>query len=702
MSGPIRIERNGGVGVILIDNPPVNALSFSVREPFLAAVEALKDDRAVSAIVVACLGRTFLAGADIREFGKPPQRPHLPDLIEALESVDKPTVAAIHGTALGGGLELALGCTYRVALTSAKLGLPEVKLGLVPGAGGTVRLPRLVGATKALTMIVSGKPVDATQALADGLVDELFDGDLIANATEFAAQLAAEGDKPRPVRDRDEMLFATRTDIGAFDREITAVLAKTRGLEAPRSCADAVRNAVTMPFDAALAAERETFLRLLISDESKAQRHLFFAERQALKVPGIGAETRPRPLNSAAVIGAGTMGGGIAMALVGGGIPVTLVEASDEALERGMSRIRATLDASVARGSLDAGERDERLAAITPTTDYAALADADLVIEAAFEDMEVKREIFGKLDAIAKPGAILATNTSYLDVDAIADVTKRPADVLGLHFFSPANVMRLLEIVRGGKTSPDGLATALALARRTGKVPVVVGVCHGFVGNRMLAARSAELELLLLEGALPHEVDRAFTAFGWPMGPFAMGDLAGLDIGWRNRKALGRTAAIADALCEAGHFGQKTGRGYYLYRDGARSGTPDPEVEALILTKSAEAGITRRAITADEIIERTHYPLVNEGARVLSEGIAIRGSDVDVVWTNGYGFPIAKGGPMFWADLHGLAEIVTKLDHWHHATGREVFACSPLLRELAATKTPLAAYSNRTTTGDPA
>lgn len=702
MSQTVTIERKSGVAIILVDNPPVNALSFSVREPFHAAVEALKADRSVSAIVVACAGRTFLAGADIREFGKPAQRPHLPDLIEAVESVDKPTVAAIHGTALGGGLELALGCAYRVALASAKLGLPEVKLGLVPGAGGTVRLPRLVGAAKALAMIVSGNPVDATQALADGLVDEVFDGDLIANAIEFAAQLAAEGDKPRTVRDREEKLFSTRTDIEAFDREIAAVLAKARGLEAPRACAGAVRNAVTMPFGSALAAERETFLRLLVSDESRAQRHLFFAERQALKVPGIGAQTRPRPLGSAGVIGAGTMGGGIAMALVAGGIPVTLVETSDEALERGMARIRSVYDTSVARGSLDAGERDKRLAAIAPTTDSAALGDADLVIEAAFEDMAVKRDIFGTLDSIAKPGAILATNTSYLDVDAIAAVTKRPADVLGLHFFSPANVMRLLEIVRGRQTSADALATALALARRIGKVPVVVGVCHGFVGNRMLAARSAELELLLLEGALPHEVDRAFTAFGWPMGPFAMGDLAGLDIGWRNRKALGRTAAIADALCEAGRFGQKTARGYYLYRDGARAGTPDPEVEALVLAKSAEAGIARRAIAADEIIERTHYPLVNEGARILSEGIAVRGSDIDVVWTNGYGFPVAKGGPMFWADLHGLAEIVARLDHWHTATGREIFACSPLLRELAATKTPLAAYTNRTTTGDPA
>lgn len=702
MKAPVTIERNGGVGVITIDNPPVNALSFHVREPLLAAIRELADDRSVSAIVIACAGRTFLAGADIREFGKPAQRPYLSDLIEALENIDKPTVAAIHGSALGGGLELALGCSYRVALATAKLGLPEVKLGLIPGAGGTVRLPRLVGASKALEMIVSGKKIEATEALADGLVDEVFDGDLVANATEFASQLAAAGERPRRVRDRDEKLFAARTDLDAFDAEVAAVLKRSRGLLAPAECARAVRNALTLPVDAALAAERETFLRLVASDESRAQRHLFFAEREALKVSGIGSGTETRSVHSAGIVGAGTMGGGIAMALVGGGIPVTIVEANDDALERGMERIHANYDASVARGTLAAEELDRRMAAMTPTTDYKALADVDLVIEAAYEDMAVKRDIFTRLDGVARDGAVLATNTSYLDIDVIAAATKRPADVLGMHFFSPANVMRLLEIVRGHATAPDTLKTALEFAKTVGKVPVVVRVNHGFVGNSMLTARSAELEALLIEGALPQDVDKAFTEFGWPMGPFAMADLAGLDIGWRNRKALGRRAPIADALCEQERFGQKSGRGFHLYDSSRRNWAPDPAVEAMIVAKSAEAGIARREIGAREIIERTHFPMVNEGARILAERVACRASDIDVVWVNGYGFPVGKGGPMFWADLMGLGEIVDRLDHWYAQTGRDVFVCSALLRQIAKAGEKLAAHSNFKAMGGPA
>lgn len=692
MAEPVAVSRHGGVAVVEIDNPPVNALSFSVRKPFHEAISTLSADRSVAAIVIACAGRTFAAGADIREFGEPAERPHLPDLIEALENAGKPTVAAIHGAALGGGLELALGCAWRVAIVSAKLGLPEVRLGLLPGAGGTVRLPRLVGALKALAMIVSGEPVGAEEALAHGLVDEVYDDDLLANAIEFAGQIAVSDDPGRRVRDREEKLFQMRADLSGFDAEIAKLLERMRGLDAPKACAAAVRNALTLPAGEALAAERAAFLALLASDQSRAQRHLFFAERQALKTPGLAPDIRPRIIERVGVIGAGTMGGGIAMAFAAAGLPVTLVEANAEALERGMARIHANYEASVARGSLDAAERDRRLGLVAPTIDHAALGAADLIVEAAFEDMAVKREIFAKLDRIAKPGAILATNTSYLDVDAIAAATSRPGDVVGLHFFSPANVMKLLEIVRGAATAPDVIATALAMAKRIGKIPVVVGVCHGFVGNRMLAARSAELENLLIEGATPATVDDAFTAFGFPMGPFAMADLAGLDIGWRNRKSIGKTAAIADALCEMGRFGQKTGRGYHVYPGGERTGVPDPGVEALIVAKSADAGVARRRIDADEIIERTLFPMVNEGALILAEGVAARASDIDVVWTRGYGFPVAKGGPMFWAETQGLAKVVGRLDHWRDKTGRDAFAVAPLLRELAATNGKLAHY----------
>ncbi|MBK8456042.1 MAG: enoyl-CoA hydratase/isomerase family protein [Phyllobacteriaceae bacterium] len=684
------------MAVVTIDNPPVNALSASVRKPFHDAILALSADRAVAAIVIACAGRTFVAGADIRKFGKPPERPHLPDLIAALENAGKPTVAAIHGAAFGGGLELALGCSWRVALVSAKLGLPEVKLGLLPGAGGTARLPRLVGASKALRMIVSGDPVAASQALADGLVDEVFDADLLANAIAFADQATVAEEPARRVRDREEKLFQARADLDGIDAEVAALLKKVRGLDAPRACAEAVRNALTLPFDDALAAERAAFFALLASDQSRAQRHLFFAEREAVKIPRIGPDIIPRALRSAGVVGAGTMGGGIAMALAAGGVPVAIVEANEEASARGMARIRANYDASVARGALAPDERDRRLALMTPTIRYEALGEADLVIEAAFEDIAVKRAIFSRLDEIAKPGAVLATNTSYLDVDAIAVATGRPADVLGLHFFSPANVMKLLEIVRGNKTAPDVLATALALAKRIGKVPVVVGVCPGFVGNRLLAARSAELENLLLEGATPSTIDAAFVEFGFPMGPFAMADLAGLDIGWANRKAHGRAAVIADALCELGRFGQKTGRGYYRYAEGARTGTVDPDVETLVAAKSAQAGSARRQIEPGEILERTLHPMINEAAKILAEGIASRASDIDVVWVHGYGFPIGKVGPRFWADMEGLTRIVERLDHWREATGRGTFSVAPLLRDLAAGGGKLAEFKNPT------
>ena len=683
MPEAVSVTRDADIAIITIDNPPVNAMSFHVRKPLMRAFETLRDDPAVAAIVVTCAGRTFVAGADITEFGKPMQQPDLRDLVATLEAIGKPTVAAIHGTALGGGLELALGCHFRVADKAARLGLPEVKLGLLPGAGGTIRLPRLMGPAKALKMIVSGVPIPAAEAHAGGLVDALAEGDLVADALAFARAKAKAGGPFTPVRDRTEKIEAAKADLAKFDAEAAELTKKARGLEAPLACARSVRNSITMSFDDALAAERDLFVTLVTGDQSRAQRHLFFAEREAAKVDGVGKDVKPREIRRAAVIGAGTMGGGIAMSFVNGGVPVTLLEMSDAALDKGLATIEKNYAISVSRGSLTEDAKAKRMAAFTRSTDYADLADCDIIIEAVFEEMAVKKDVFGKIDAVAKPGAILATNTSYLDVDEIAASTGRPQDVVGLHFFSPANVMKLLEIVRGKKTAPDVLATAVALGKRIGKVPVVVGVCHGFVGNRMLSARSVDAEDLLLEGATPEQVDKAFTDFGWPMGPFQMGDLAGLDIGWRNRKSLGKTAIIADTLCEQGRFGQKTGKGFYLYADG-RTPASDPEVEKLIEDKARERGVSRRAISAEEITERTLYPMINEGAKILEEGIAARASDIDIVWTNGYGFPIGKGGPMFFAELEGLKKIVERLDYWHGRTGKAVFEPTPLLRKLAA------------------
>ena len=677
----VSVAHRGGVAIVTIDNPPVNALSFSVRSPLHDALTRLRDDQATAAIVIACAGRTFVAGADIAEFGKPMQDPDLGALIALLETIEKPTVAAIHGTALGGGLELALGCHFRVADETARLGLPEVKLGLLPGAGGTVRLPALVGPFKALDMITSGMPIVAAEALEAGLVDSLAGVDLVADAAAFAAVKAAEGGPFIAVRNRRDKLESVDRD--ELEARIKGVTAKARGLQAPVACAQAVRNAVLLPFDEALARERALFIELVGSEQSRAQRHLFVAEREAAKVVGIDKTIKPRPIRRVGIIGAGTMGGGIAMAFANGGIAVTLVEAATEALQRGLERIAKNYAISVSRGSLSETDKTARLALLSGTTDYAALADCDLVIEAVFEEMTVKKEVLAAIDKSVKPGTIIATNTSYLDVNALAGAVSKPQDFAGMHFFSPANVMKLLEIVRGAETAPDVLVTLLSLARSIGKVPVVVGVCHGFVGNRMLAARGTEIEALLLEGASPAEVDKAFTDFGWPMGPFQMVDLAGLDIGWRNRKALGKTALIADWLCEQGRFGQKTGRGFYLYADG-RTAQPDPELAAHIAEEAKRIGVAPRAITAEEIIERTLYPLINEGMRILEEGIAARESDIDLVWVNGYGFPLGKGGPMFWARQKGLATIAGRLSYWHDHTGKDVFKPSERLKAMAA------------------
>ena len=676
----VRLARDGEIAIATIDNPPVNALGQALRADLAAVIGQADADPDVTAIVIAAAGRAFIAGADISEFGKPPMAPFLPDVLDAIETCRKPVVAAIQGVALGGGLEVALACHGRVASVSASFGLPEIKLGLIPGAGGTQRLPRLIGAAQAFPMMLTGEPIAASRALQLGLVDAVADGDVVAAAVAQARALVGHGE---PDRVCDVTVRLTTADREAFETQAAAA-GKTSG-EMPNVMAliEAVRGVFTLPFTEGLAAERALFLKLVVDPRSKALRHVFFAEREIARVPGIDSSVKPRPIAKAAVIGAGTMGGGIAMCFANAGIPVTLIEQEQAQLDNGMNRVAAIYEMSVTRGSLTPEKRDERLALITPAVGLDAAADADIVIEAAFEEMGVKQQIFGALDGIAKPGTILASNTSYLDIPTIAAATKRPRDVMGMHFFSPANVMKLLEVVRPEGVAEDAVVTAMALGRRIGKVPVVVGNGFGFVGNRMLEARTRATERLLIAGALPHEVDAALTGFGFKMGPCAMADLAGNDIGWRSRKARGKTAAVADAICEAGWFGQKTGRGYFLYPDGARSGQRDPEVEALIAGISEEQGVLRRSFTADEILSRLLDPMVNEGARILEEGIAARPGDIDVIWLNGYNWPAWRGGPMYWADTVGLGTIVARLDEQAAETGDATLQPAPLLRRLA-------------------
>ena len=682
MSEIVKAEHRDGIAIITVDNPPVNALSAAVRRGILEQVNAAIADAKVQAIVLTCAGRTFIAGADITEFGKPPQPPSLHEVIDALDASPKPIVAAIHGTALGGGLETALGCHFRVAVKDAKLGLPEVKLGLLPGAGGTQRLPRAVGPELAVQMILSGTPISAAEALSHGLIDEVVD-DTVAGGEAFARKVLAEQRPLRRLRDDDSKLEAARADRSIFTNAVAAMTKKARGFEAPFACADAIGAAIDLPFDEGMKRERDGFLKLVVGDQSRAQRYAFFAEREAAKVAGVPEGTKPRPVAKVAVIGAGTMGGGIAMSFANAGIPVTLIETGEQPLQRGLGIMQKNYEASAARGGLPPDAPAKRMALITGVVGLEHVKDADLIIEAVFETMAVKKEVFTALDTHAKPGAVLASNTSYLNIDAIASVTKRPQDVLGMHFFSPANVMKLCEIVRGVQTAPDALLTAVTIAKKIAKVPVVVGVCDGFVGNRMLAARSNQAEKLLFEGALPQQVDAVVTKFGMPMGPFAMGDLAGLDIGWRSRQDRGIKSEIADALCEAGRFGQKTGKGYYAYEAGSRAPLPDPEVETLINDTLAKLGLKRREISDQEILERMIYPMINEGARILEEKIAARPSDIDIVWIYGYGWPVYRGGPMFYADLVGLKPIAERLSHYAKQTNDPSLEPAPLLKRLA-------------------
>jgi 3-hydroxyacyl-CoA dehydrogenase len=644
------LAREGDIAVITLNNPPVNALGQAMREGLVAALAQADKDGAARAILLLCAGRTFIAGADISEFGKPMTGVGFQETQDAFDAVKKPIVAAIHGTALGGGLEVAMCCHYRVAVASAKFGQPEVNLGLIPGAGGTQRLPRLVGVPKALEMIATGKPIGAADALANGLIDEIVPDDLKAGAMAFIAKLLAEGKGVRRSRDLQEKVTGDFAPVFAFARG-----QNMRGFDAPMDAITAVEAATRLPFDQGIAEETRIFLARMASPQSAALRHLFFAERKASKIPDVPDDTPTLPIKKVGIVGAGTMGGGIAMNFANAGIPVVILEMKQEALDHGLGVVKKNYDSSTAKGRFTAEEVAKRLSLLTGTLKMQELADCDLIIEAVFERMDVKKDVFARLDKVAKPGAILASNTSFLNIDEIAGVTSRPDHVLGLHFFSPANVMKLLEIVRGEKTGKPVVATAMKLAKTIGKVGVLVGVGFGFVGNRMLAARSAEADKMVMEGATPWDIDRVLVQFGFPMGGFAMWDLAGLDLGWVKEESKGET--LRDLLNEMGRKGQKTGAGYYDYDPATRKPTPSPVTDKLLAELWAKKGVTPRKIPDQEILERQIYPMINEGAKILEEGKASRASDIDIVWLYGYGFPAWRGGPMFYADSVGLGTV---------------------------------------------
>ncbi|MBI1406438.1 MAG: 3-hydroxyacyl-CoA dehydrogenase [Caulobacter sp.] len=669
------LVREGDIAVITLNSPPVNALSSNVRDGLHDGFKAAIEDPDAKAIVLICDGRTFIAGADISEFGGASKGASLFDVQNLMENSPKPVIAAIHGTALGGGLEVALVAHYRVAVPSAKVGLPEVNLGLLPGAGGTQRLPRIVGAQKALEMMTSGSHVGAKAANAMGLVDEVVEeGKLREGAIAFAKRVLAENLPLKKVRDRE-----VSADPQVFADFRKANARKFRGFKAPESNIQCIEAAVNLPFDEGLKVERQLFMELVTGAQSAAQRYVFFAERQANKIPDVGPEVETLPIKSVGVIGAGTMGGGISMNFLNAGIPVKIVEMKQEALDRGLGVIRKNYENTAKKGRLTQDDVEKRMAALSGSLELSDLADCDLIIEAVFENMEIKKDIFAKLDKIAKPGAILASNTSYLNVDEIASATSRPESVIGLHFFSPANVMRLLEIVRGDKTSKPVIATSMKLAKTIGKVGVLVGVCPGFVGNRMLSQRQQQAQALVAEGAMPWDVDRVLYDFGFPMGPFAMSDLAGLDIGWSAEKSSSST--IREVLCEMDRRGQKTGAGYYDY-DENRNAKPSPVTEKIIQDFAAKAGTNPRKIEDDEILERTIFTMINEGAKILEEGKAIRASDIDIVWINGYGWPVYRGGPMHYADSIGLPKVLERLKHYQAQMG-DAFKPAALLEKLA-------------------
>jgi 3-hydroxyacyl-CoA dehydrogenase len=691
MSEVVSFEKRGRVGVIAVDSPPVNALGRDVRQGLIDNLAKAIAEPDVDAVVLACRGRTFIAGADITEFGKPPKAPGLDEVIASFEGSTKPVVAAIHGTALGGGLEVALACNYRVAVRDAKCGLPEVKLGILPGAGGTQRLPRVVGFPKALEMIVSGDPVTAPTAKELGLLDHVVredEGELLQAAVAFAERVEAARPLPR-ARDLSVHVEHARLHPEIFEKARKDAVARARGGRAPVRCVEAVKAASELPFDKGIARERELFTEAVESTESKALRHVFFGERTAAKIPDVPSSTPTTPIRKVAILGAGTMGGGIAMAFANAGISVVLVDREQPLVDKGLGIIAKNYASTVSKGRLSQADMDARVGRIAGTTNWDLLSDVDLVIEAVFEEMGLKKEIFGRLDKLCKKDAILATNTSTLDINEIAASTSRPEQVIGLHFFSPANVMRLLEIVRGAKTSKPVIATCMKLAKDISKVGVLVGVCYGFVGNRMLHAYGREAQFLIQEGASPAQVDAVLTGFGFAMGPCATGDLAGLDVGWRIRKGQPKPAAgerysgaVADRLAEMGRFGQKTNAGFYRYEAGSRTPIPDPAVDAIIAEVSKELGIERRTVSDDEVLERCMFAMIAEGAKILDEGIALRASDVDTVWINGYGFPAHRGGPMFYADTVGLAKVLSRVQELEKVHGK-VWRASPLLVKLA-------------------
>ena len=685
LSQSVSYEVKDGVAVLTSDNPPVNALSYHVRQGLADGLEMAQSDEDAKAVVLHCEGRTFFAGADITEFGNPdvPSAPWITVVIEAFEASSKPVVAAIHGTALGGGCETALGCHYRVAVQSAKLGQPEVKLGIIPGAGGTVRLPRVMGVQKALEMMISGNPISAQQALAGGLVDEIVEGDLLSGAITFANKVVRENRPLARVRDSDEKLEEVRENSAIFDDFRKSIARKTRGFKAPEAIIQSVEAAISLPFDEALQNERRLFDECQKSPEAKAQQYFFFAEREAKKIPDVPRDTPTREIKKVGMIGAGTMGGGISMNFLNRGIPVTIIEATQGALDRGLGIIEKNYASTAKKGRITEDDVKQRMSLLTGSLDYEVLSDVDLLIEAVFEEMDIKKSVFEKIDKICKPGCILASNTSYLNINEIAAMTSRPEDVIGLHFFSPANIMRLLEIVRGDHTSKEVLATCMETGTAIGKVAVVVGVCRGFVGNRVLAARMRQSDDLLLKNAMPQEIDRVIFDFGFPMGPFAMRDLAGLDIGWERDKTPEKDTNIRHQICSRGRLGQKTGGGFYDYKEGSRTPTPNAEVEQIIAEVSKNAGIMRKEISPEDMLKRMIYAMVNEAAKILDEGIAQRASAIDVIWVYGYGFPTYRGGLTYYADQIGLNNVVADLERFVEEYDDPELEPAPLLRQLA-------------------
>ena len=677
------LDINENIAILTLNSPPVNALSANVREGLDIGIKAAIANNNVEAIVLICDGRTFIAGADISEFGKEPKGPSLFEVQEELENSPKPIIAAIHGTALGGGLEVALTCHYRIAVPSAKCGLPEVSLGLLPGAGGTQRLPRLVGVEQALKMVTSGTHLSADKCLKSGLIDKMAsENQLLEDSTSFAKEILSNNRPLKKVRDMDEKVIAARGNDQLFSDFRKSIARKTRGFLAPEYNIQCIEAAVNKSFEEGIKVERDLFLKLVTGNQSVAQRYFFFSQRQVAKIPDIPRETEKLKINEVGIIGAGTMGGGIAMNFANANIPVTIVEQNQERLDKGIGIIRKNYENTASKGRISIEDVEKRMSLINGDVSINSLSEKDLIIEAVFENMDLKKEIFSKLNTVAKNGAILATNTSGLDINEIASTTDRPENVIGLHFFSPANVMKLLEVVRGEKTSNEVIATSMAMAKSIGKIAALVGVCPGFVGNRILAQRQREANKLILEGALPWDIDDALFDFGFPMGPFAMSDLAGLDIGWNKETSRGET--IREKLCENDRFGQKSGKGFYIY-DENRNKLSDPEVEELIINFAQEKQIKRRSINKEEIIERCLYPMINEGFKILEEGMAIRASDIDIIWINGYGWPVYEGGPMFYGNLIGFEKILEWLKKMEEEYGAD-FTPSPYLEKVVKEK----------------